>query len=508
MLQASSFVLLFSEIGASANVSSNKPWCRAGLRTADACCSLNCPQCDDALVCKERSEHGQSCCRTTAVKAGLCATTDDTGCIIPGANAAAAQFCFALHYRHKCKLPKNVHDNDFSELTQCITEEMADYASRRGMSRHQLTHEATAACLTKSWWPTLAESREASANVQQRLRLLERRRAACMSTGPAIWLVTMIKDQSRVLPYWLAWHFLLGASRILVYDHGSQRADALEKICQPWIERGLVTVVKWSRQEYGVQDHAYNHGLRQAVNAGVEFVGAIDADEYLLPFSDRCLPKLLANCTVEAGCGGVQLNRRFTRGAGILSGRPKRSPLQLTMHQIATVEGEVKSIVRAKAAIEYWTPHAALLRRPFCMMDESVNSCRSRPRPERQHSLIFRWPPTTVRAALYHAQCVTLVDWVLKKSLQGWPSNHEKGLFRTLPATVQDYRKNCRPLPTNASRHDPIVRQPAQCRDWGCTAIDAYQDSELQKGLGGFLREQDALALAALGASKDEMPDR
>ena len=56
------------------------------------------------------------------------------------------------------------------------------------------------------------------------------------------------------------------------------------------------------------------------------------------------------------------------------------------------------------------------------------------------------------RAALYHAQCVTLVDWVLKKSLQGWPSNHEKGLFRTLPATVQDYRKNCQPLPTNASR--------------------------------------------------------
>ena len=63
-------------------------------------------QCDDALVCKQRSEHG----RATAVKAGLCATTDDTGCIIPGANAAAAQFCFALHYRHKCKLPKNVHD--------------------------------------------------------------------------------------------------------------------------------------------------------------------------------------------------------------------------------------------------------------------------------------------------------------------------------------------------------------------------------------------------------------
>ena len=49
-------------------------------------------------------------------------------------------------------------------------------------------------------------------------------------------------------------------------------------------------------------------GDRARPRAGVEFVGAIDADEYLLPFSDRCLPKLLANCTVEAGCFARLIN--------------------------------------------------------------------------------------------------------------------------------------------------------------------------------------------------------
>ena len=43
---------------------------------------------------------------------------------------------------------------------------------------------------------------ERPANVQQRLRLLAATTSGVHEhTGPAIWLVTMIKDQSRVLPY-------------------------------------------------------------------------------------------------------------------------------------------------------------------------------------------------------------------------------------------------------------------------------------------------------------------
>ena len=93
------------------------------------------------------------------------------GCIIPGVNVAAAQLCFALHYRHRCTLPKSVHSADFSELTACITEEMATYADRQGISSQQLTHEATIMCLDprKSWWPMLAEGGESSTDTPPRL---------------------------------------------------------------------------------------------------------------------------------------------------------------------------------------------------------------------------------------------------------------------------------------------------------------------------------------------------
>ena len=224
-------------------------------------------------------------------------------------------------------------------------------------------------------------------------------------------------------------------------------------------------------------------------------MGALDADELLAPFQDRCLPRLMANCTVDAHCGGVLLNRRLTRGSDILSGNSAhpRSALQITMHQPGTIEGDVKSIVRVRAAIQYWTPHAVLQRRPFCIMDEFMDKCRSRQGNEgKQHSLILRWPPMTVRAALYHVQCVTLLDWVMKKSLQGWPSNHEAGFFLTLPAIVQDYHKNCAPLPTiNASRRN--AQSPFST---------AKEDKHYNPGLLEFLREMDARTLATLGTSK------
>ena len=428
----------------------------------------------------------------------MCSNSDSIGCIIPGVNVAAAQFCFALQYPHKCSLPANVHDDTFSEMTECVMEEMNSYTIRRGISQQQLTHEATTACLDpkKSWWPRLAaESGDAPVGTQPRSRLLGRRHSECVAKGPSIWLVIMIKDQSRLLPYWLTWHFLLGVSHILVYDHGSQRADAVEAVCRPWIERGVVTVIQWRRQGKAPQEASYNNAIRRTVAAGAEFVGALDADELFVPFHDGCLPRLMSNCTVAAGCGGMQINRRHIRGSKVLSGNPAhpQSALQITTHQMGSVEGTVKSIVRARAAIEYWTPHAVLQRKPFCIMDELMDTCRSTPGVEgRQHKLILRWPPRTARAALYHLQCVTLLDWVMKQSLQGWPSNHESGLYQTLPAIVQGYQKKCAPLggAANASlRGMNGFHQQAQ-------RYDSY-DPDLVE----FLRDMDARTLITLAAA-------
>ena len=46
---------------------------------------------------------------------------------------------------------------------------------------------------------------------------------------PATVVAGAVKDQSRFAPYWVAWHLLLGASRVWVYDNDSQSASALRQ---------------------------------------------------------------------------------------------------------------------------------------------------------------------------------------------------------------------------------------------------------------------------------------
>ena len=246
----------------------HQPWCHGGLRTADTCCAAGCERCDDGggpavNTCKSREGDPMGCCRAGALRAGLCQSTDSVGCIIPGAGVAASQLCFAVYYQHRCPLPRNVTAGDFDALTACVVSEMMSHAGQRGISEHVLSFEATGFCLDMrlSWWPRLTRRTPP-------LQALSS--SPCRGKGPTIWLAIIVRDQSRLLPYWLTWHTRLGASHILLYDHLSQTASAIDTVVRPWVEQALVTVIRWRT----TQEAAYSDALQRAAAARVDFLGA------------------------------------------------------------------------------------------------------------------------------------------------------------------------------------------------------------------------------------------
>ncbi|MGH9232652.1 MAG: glycosyltransferase family 2 protein [Acidimicrobiales bacterium] len=52
-----------------------------------------------------------------------------------------------------------------------------------------------------------------------------------------------VKDEARFLPEWVAHHLNVGVEHVYVYDNNS--SDDIERVIMPFVERGLVTYVRW-----------------------------------------------------------------------------------------------------------------------------------------------------------------------------------------------------------------------------------------------------------------------
>jgi hypothetical protein len=95
-------------------------------------------------------------------------------------------------------------------------------------------------------------------------------------------IVAIVKDEERYIGEWLAFHMLVGAAAIFVYDNGStdRTVDILRQ--SRWADR--ITVVPWRNfdRTIRIQNAAYNHAL---ANFGRRFrwMAFIDVDEFIVP---------------------------------------------------------------------------------------------------------------------------------------------------------------------------------------------------------------------------------
>ena len=97
-------------------------------------------------------------------------------------------------------------------------------------------------------------------------------------------MAAIVRLQARQLPYWIAWHLLLGFTRVLIYDNhrdDERRARAALLAAAGRFDARRVQLIRWPGA--GRQSAAYEDAMARAGRESVDYVAALDADEFLAP---------------------------------------------------------------------------------------------------------------------------------------------------------------------------------------------------------------------------------
>jgi len=88
----------------------------------------------------------------------------------------------------------------------------------------------------------------------------------------------IFKNEGRFLYEWLAYHEIIGIDHFFLYDNNS--TDNYKEILQPWINKGVVTLIDWPYNQAQVQ--AYKH-FYENYRHETQWVSFLDLDEFIVP---------------------------------------------------------------------------------------------------------------------------------------------------------------------------------------------------------------------------------
>ena len=104
-----------------------------------------------------------------------------------------------------------------------------------------------------------------------------RRRRSTAPPDHGLAAMIRVKDEARFLPEWIAHHVRLGVEHVFVYDNNS--ADDLEDAVRPFVERGLVTLVRWPPVP---ASPSAEYDFLERFGPSCRWVCFFDADEFLV----------------------------------------------------------------------------------------------------------------------------------------------------------------------------------------------------------------------------------
>jgi hypothetical protein len=116
-------------------------------------------------------------------------------------------------------------------------------------------------------------------------------------------ICSIFKNEAKFLKEWIEYHQLAGVDHFYLYNLGSQ--DHSLMVLNPYIKRGIVTLVDWNdffddqdvdevcHWALGTQVAAYEHAIRTRGERETKWLAFINIDEFLVPPGPGTLTEVL-----------------------------------------------------------------------------------------------------------------------------------------------------------------------------------------------------------------------
>lgn len=91
-------------------------------------------------------------------------------------------------------------------------------------------------------------------------------------------ICAIFRDEARTLKEWIEYHLIVGVEHFYLYNNFSE--DNYLEIVNPYIEKGIITLVDWPYTKAQMQ--AYEHCVENYKDES-QWIGFVDLDEFVVP---------------------------------------------------------------------------------------------------------------------------------------------------------------------------------------------------------------------------------
>jgi len=175
----------------------------------------------------------------------------------------------------------------------------------------------------------------------------------------------IFQDEAIWLPEWIEFHEKQGVEQFYLYNNLS--GDNYKEVLQPYIEKGLVTLIEWPKSSHSinsynqVQTSAYKDCLIN-ISTQAKWCAIIDIDEFLFSVDGRPFSEALnqydkyQTVVVNWVCYGSSGIQKIPRGTRLVDTLLMRAPIDHENNRY------VKSVVRPKFVSTCDSPHYCILK--------------------------------------------------------------------------------------------------------------------------------------------------
>jgi hypothetical protein len=228
----------------------------------------------------------------------------------------------------------------------------------------------------------LAQSIRYSNRGEFRSRVIET--AGNAGFGKGIALCCRIRDEARYLNELIDYHLAAGVDHFFFYEKLSQ--DHYREVLAPWVSRGVATLFdNW--QHVPVSPSAEEDCILRCIGR-FEWIGFIDADEFVVVKDGRAIGEFLAEYT---GYPAVAFHW-YVDGSNGHKTRPDGPVIAEYTRRERNPNRHVKCFVRPELVARYRNPHSWYYQGMRCAVNENRESVRGS----------FASPPTAVLAWINH----------------------------------------------------------------------------------------------------------